>query len=222
MKNQFFAFLIILISAALQAQRLPEGVVPEHYQLTFTPDLQSATFSGDEIIDVRLAKPTMNIALNAAEIKFVSVTIESHGTTQTAKITHDEDREQVSLIAPGTIAAGPARLHIVFTGILNDKLRGFYLSQTSRRRYAVTQLEATDARRAFPCFDEPDKKATFDITLIVDQGDAAISNERLVSDTPGPGNKHTLKFAPTKKLSTYLIAMLVGDFECIEGSSDGI
>jgi aminopeptidase N/puromycin-sensitive aminopeptidase len=222
MKTQFFVFLVVLFSAALHAQRLPEGVLPEHYQLTFTPDLQSATFSGDEVIDVRLAKPTSNITLSAAEIKFASVTIESRGATQTARITRDEDREQVSLIAPNAIAAGPARLHIVFTGILNDKLRGFYLSKTAKRRYAVTQFEPTDARRAFPCFDEPDKKATFDITLIVDKGDTAISNEKLLSDTPGPAdNKHTLKFATTKKLSTYLIAMLIGDFQCLEGSVDG-
>ena len=185
--------------------------------------MQDATFAGDETIDVRVVKPTTAIAINAAEIKFRSVTIESHGTTVNAKVTTDDEREQANIIAPQTLSAGPLRLHIVFTGILNDKLRGFYLSETPKRRYAVTQFEATDARRAFPCFDEPDKKATFDITLIVDKADTAISNEKLLSDTPGPGeNKHTLRFATTKKLSTYLIAMLVGDFQCIEGSSDNI
>jgi aminopeptidase N/puromycin-sensitive aminopeptidase len=140
-----------------------------------------------------------------------------------ARVTTDDDREQANMIAPRAVAAGPARLHIVFTGILNNKLRGFYLSETAKRRYAVTQFESTDARRAFPCFDEPDKKATFDITLVVDKGDTAISNERVASDTPGPGDdKHTLKFATTKKLSTYLVALLVGDFQCVSGSSDGI
>ena len=223
MKKLFFVFAAIIFSDALFAQRLPEGVVPEHYQLTFTPDLQSATFSGDEFIDVRVLKPTTNIELNAAEIKFSSVTIESHGTTANAKVILDEDREQANFIVPNVIAAGPARLHIVFTGILNDKLRGFYLSETAKRRYAVTQFEPTDARRAFPCFDEPDKKATFDITLVVDKGDTAISNEKLISDTPGPADgKHTLHFATTKKLSTYLVAMLVGDFQCLSGSADGV
>jgi len=225
MKKSFLSFLLLPLafSLALQAQRLPTGVAPEHYKLAFTPNLQGATFSGDEIIDVRIVKPTTLITLNAAEIKFTSATIESHGTTVTAKVTTDEDREQANIIAPHELAPGPARLHIIFTGILNDKLRGFYLSETPKRRYAVTQFEPTDARRAFPCFDEPDKKATFDISLTIDKPDVAISNERLISDTSGPGDsKHTLTFATTKKLSTYLVAMLVGDFQCVEGSADGI
>ncbi|MFL6436287.1 MAG: M1 family metallopeptidase [Terriglobales bacterium] len=223
MKKIFSLLLTLTFCIAVQAQRLPAGVVPEHYQLTLTPNLQDATFSGDEIIDVRLTKPSTMITLNAAEIKFTSATVESHGGTVTAKVTLDPDREQANIIASKTIAAGPAQLHIVYTGILNNQLRGFYLSETPKRRYAVTQFEATDARRAFPSFDEPALKATFDITLVVDKEDTAISNEKLIADTPGPGdNKHTLKFATTKKLSTYLVALLVGDFQCIEGSADGI
>src|SRR5437660_2047690 len=223
MKKWLLLFVTLAASVSLHGQRLPAGVVPEHYQLTFTPNLKDATFSGDETIDVRVLKPTTIITLNSAEIKFASSTVESHGETLNAKVTTDDDREQANIIAPRTIAAGPARLHIVFTGILNDKLRGFYLSQTPKRRYAVTQFEPTDARRAFPCFDEPDKKATFDITLVIDKGDTAISNEKIASDTPGPGeDKHTLKFSTTKKLSTYLIAMLVGDFQCVDGSADDI
>jgi aminopeptidase N len=224
MKKLIWSFLLLITLAAIaQAQRLPTGVVPEHYQLTFTPNLQDARFDGDEFIDLRVLKPMTIITLNSAEIKFISATVESHGSTLNAKVTLDDDREQANLILPRTLAVGPARLHIVFTGILNDKLRGFYLSETPTRRYAVSQFEPTDARRAFPCFDEPDKKAAFDITLVVDKGDTAISNEKLVSDTPGPGDhKHTLKFATTKKLSTYLIALLVGDFQCIDGSADGV
>ncbi len=223
MKNVIIACVFLLCCAGVEAQRLPQTVVPEDYQLSFTPDLKGATFSGDEVIDVRILKPTKLITLNAAEIKFSSATVEAHGASETAKVTVDPDREQATIIAPRMLAAGPARLHIVFSGILNDKLRGFYLSETPKRRYAVTQFEPTDARRAFPCFDEPAKKARFDITLVVDKGDTAISNEKLISDTPGPAaDKHTLKFATTRKLSTYLVAMLVGDFECIEGSADGI
>ena len=222
MKKLFLACIMFLCFCSLEAQRLPAGVVPEHYQLTLSPNLEDATFSGDETIDVRIVKPTTMITLNAAEIKFVSASVELRQTTERAKVTVDEDREQATIIAPRSLGPGPVRLHIAFTGILNNKLRGFYLSETPKRRYAVTQFEPTDARRAFPCFDEPDKKATFDITLIVDKGDTAISNERLLSDTPGPSQgKHTLKFATTKKLSTYLVALLVGDFECVEGSSEG-
>ena len=81
---------------------------------------------------------------------------------------------------------GPTEIHIRYTGILNDQLRGFYLSKANNRKYAVTQFEATDARRAFPCFDEPAFKATFALTLTIDRGDTAISNGRVLSDTPGP------------------------------------
>ena len=221
--KKYLLLLTLAISPSLQGQRLAVGIVPEHYQLTFAPSLKDATFAGDEIIEVRVVKPTTMITINSAEIKFTSATVETGGARINAKVTIDEDREQANIIAPRMIPAGPARLHIAFTGTLNDKLRGFYLSETPKRRYAVTQFESTDARRAFPCFDEPDKKATFDITLVVDKGDTAISNERMVSDTPGPADdKHTIKFATTKKLPTYLVALLVGDFQCVSGSSDGI
>jgi aminopeptidase N/puromycin-sensitive aminopeptidase len=114
-------------------------------------------------------------------------------------------------------------LYIQYSGILNNELRGFYLSKTAKRNYAVTQFESTDARRAFPCFDEPAFKATYDVSLVVDDGDTAISNTAIESDTPGPNSgKHTIKFATTPKMSTYLVAFLVGDFQCTSGSSDGV
>ena len=120
--------------------------------------------------------------------------------------------------------AGEVTLEIAYTGILNDKLRGFYLSKSKTRSYGVTQFEATDARRAFPCFDEPALKATFDISLVIDTGDTAISNMKMVRDTPGPegSGKHKVEFATTPKMSTYLVAWVVGDFACTEGKQDGV
>ena len=121
------------------------------------------------------------------------------------------------------VPQGSAQIQIRYRGVLNNRLRGFYSSKTSQRKYAVTQFEATDARRAFPSFDEPAFKATFALTLIVDRGDTAISNGRLLSDTPGPGRtQHTLKFSTSPKMSPYLVAMAVGDFRCIAGSQDAI
>ena len=102
-------------------------------------------------------------------------------------------------------------------------MRGFYLGKDDQgRKYAATQFESTDARRAFPSFDEPDYKATFDITAVADKGTVAISNSKVVSDTPGPGDKHTVRFATTPKMSSYLAALVVGNFEYIEGEADGI
>jgi len=191
------AALALTATAATQAQRLPGGVHPEAYTLTLTPDLQAATFTGEETIVLTLDAPSTTITLNAAEIKFLSV----KSGSQTATVSLDAEKEQATFTFPQALPAGKATLSISYTGILNDKLRGFYLSRTAKRNYAVTQFEPTDARRAYPSFDEPALKATYDITLIVDKGDTAISNTQIVSDTPGPiAGKHTLHFATTPKL----------------------
>ena len=224
MKKILVCLLVVLGLAVFgQAQRLPETAVPNSYKLTFTPNFTNDTFGGDEIIQVNVPKATSKIVLNAAEIKFDDVTIEAGGKSQKATATADEKNEMATLAVPNEIPAGAATIRIKFTGILNDKLRGFYLSKTDKRKYAVTQFEATDARRAFPCWDEPAYKATFDISIVADKGDTAISNGKLLSDTPGPGaDKHTLKFATTPKLSSYLVAMLVGDWKCLSDEVDGI
>ena len=223
--RQFVIALLALMAtaSAAAAQRLPSGVAPTHYTLWFAPDLERATFRGRETIDVTLQRPTTTITLNAAEIKFGSVTIDAGGRRQTARVTLDEKSEMATLTVPQTVPAGRASIQIAYTGILNDKLRGFYLSKANGRRYAVTQMEATDARRAFPSWDEPGYKATFDMSLMIDSADTAISNGAQMSDMPGPEpGKHTLVFARTPKMSTYLVAMLVGDFVCRSGSADSI
>ena len=205
------------------AQRLPDTVRPEHYSIALAPDLKSATYTGKESIDVLLREPSATIRLNAIEITFKSVKVTSGGKEQTATVALDNDKQQATLTVPDKLAAGKATIAIEFTGRLNNELRGFYLSKTARRNYAVTQFEALDARRAFPCFDEPALKATFDVTLVVDSGDTAIFNSPIGSDTPGPREgKHTLKFDTTPRMSTYLVAFLVGDFECSAGEQDGV
>ncbi|MEO6815081.1 MAG: M1 family metallopeptidase [Edaphobacter sp.] len=220
-KNLLSSGLLLIASCfaplAASAQRLPSSVHPEHYTLALTPDLKAATFTATESIDVTLDQPSTTITLNAAEIKFLSVTAGS----QTAQVSLDPDKEQATFTFAQPLS-GKVALDIRYTGILNDKLRGFYLSKTARRNYAVTQFEPTDARRAFPSFDEPAFKATFDITLTVDRGDTVISNTNIVSDVPAADEKHTIRFATTPRMSTYLVAFLVGDFQCTKGSSDGV
>jgi len=216
------ASALLLASPAI-AQRLPGGVTPEHYTLWFAPDLATATFRGRETIRVNIDTPTTAITLHAAEITFGEVSITAGGQTQRAKVTADTKAETARFTVDGTLPAGPASIAVTYTGLLNDKLRGFYLSVANGRRYAVSQMEATDARRAFPSFDEPAYKATFDISLTVAAADTALSNGRQISDTAGPDpGTHTVAFATTPKMSTYLVAMLVGDFVCREGGADGI
>ena len=205
------------------AQRLPTVVHPERYTLALTPDLKAATFAGTETINLSLDKPSKTITLNSAEITIVSATADGvtaggHG----ASVSYDIAKEQATFTFPEILAAGPHRLDLSYSGILNDKLRGFYLSKTKARNYAVTQFEPTDARRAFPSFDEPAYKATYDVSLTVDAGDTVIANGAQVSDTPAGPGKHTLVFATTPKMSTYLVAFLVGDFQCSTGKADGV
>ncbi|HEY5331206.1 MAG TPA: M1 family metallopeptidase [Acidobacteriaceae bacterium] len=228
--------VLLLVAATASAQRLPSNAHPEHYALHLTPDLKAATFTGDETIDVVLAAPSKTITLNALEVTISSVTSGS----QTAQVSFDEDKQQATFTFPEALPAGKSTLAIKYAGILNDKLRGFYLSKTKDvadkdgtvkfkgRNYAVTQFESTDARRAFPSFDEPAQKATFDISLTVDKGDVVISNTNQIKDKKEKaiegqtgGDKHTVSFATTPKMSTYLVAFLVGDFKCSKGSSDG-
>ena len=219
-------FLIVFIFSAApsaHAQRLPSTVVPTHYALTFTPDLKAATFTGAETIDVTVKEATKSITLNAIEITFDSVSVFAAGKEQAATVKLDKEKEQATFTFADTLPVGKANLTIKYTGILNGELRGFYLSKTVRRNYAVTQFEPTDARRAFPSFDEPAMKASFDISLVIDAQDTGISNGPIVSDTPGPGaGKHTLKFLTTPKMSSYLLAFLVGDFQCSSGEQDGV
>jgi aminopeptidase N/puromycin-sensitive aminopeptidase len=215
--------LILAMTLPVVGQRLPGNVRPEHYSLVLMPDLKAATFTGEEIIDVTVTQPTNQITLNAAEITFKDVTVRSGADNQAATVSLDASKEQTSFQVAKTIPAGRASIHLHYGGILNNELRGFYLSKTSTRNYAVTQFEPTDARRAFPCFDEPAYKATFSVALVIDMGDTAISNTNVIYDRPGPvATKHTIKFATTPRMSSYLVAFLVGDFQCVSGQSEGI
>ncbi len=224
MKRILAISIVALAAVSLAAaQRLPEVAAPDNYKLTFTPNLEKATFDGDETISIHVLKPTSQVTLNAVDIDFHDVTISADGTTQTAKVTPEKDKEMVVLGVEKPLASGPATIRIHYSGILNDEMRGFYIGKDDQgRKYAATQFESTDARRAYPSFDEPDYKATFDITAVADNGQVAMSNQKTVSDTPGPGEKHTVRFATTVKMSSYLAALVIGNFEYIEGEADGI
>ena len=219
-----FIYSILGFPLAALAQRLPHLATPDNYKLTLAPDFSTDTFTGVETIQIEVLKPTKQIVLNAAEIKFGHARITSGSATQTARILEDPEKETAILALDSQILPGPATIEINYTGSLNNQLRGFYLGHDEEgNKYAVTQFEATDARRAFPSFDEPAYKATFDLTVTADEGLNVISNSKVLSDTPDPsGAKHTVRFATTPKMSSYLLAIAVGHFEFVEGSSDGI
>jgi aminopeptidase N len=215
--------LATVITAPALAQRLPTTVVPDHYDLTFKVDLPNERFTGLETIRVRVIRPTSRVVLNALDLRFDDVTIDTAAASQEAAVSINQHDETATLTIAQPLPAGPAEIRIRYAGVLNQQLRGFYLGKTARRKYAVTQFESTDARRAFPCFDEPALKATFALTLVIDRRDTAISNGKVLSDMPGPGRtQHTVKFATSPKMSSYLVAMAVGGFRCLDGSQDGV
>jgi puromycin-sensitive aminopeptidase len=214
---------VLLAPVPARAQRLPGTVTPEHYDLAFNIHLARSRFDGRTGIDVRVAQPTTTIRLNALDLSIRTATIAAGGRTQTASVTMNRGDETATLTVPAAVPAGPARIEIAYDAMLNQNLRGLYESRTDERTYAVTQFESTDARRAFPCFDEPAFKATFSLTVTAARGDIAISNGRMTSDTPGPlPTQHTMTFSPTAKMSSYLVALAVGDFQCLDGGADGI
>jgi aminopeptidase N len=167
LRSSLVLALSFLPNLFLSAQRLPNIARPEHYSLQLTPDLQKATFTGEETIDLSLDQPADSITLNAYELQFVTVVAETGGRSYAARVTLDPEKQQATFHFDKQLAAGFVSLKIAYSGVLNGGLRGFYLSKSATRSYAVTQFESTDARRAFPSFDEPALKATFDVTLVV-------------------------------------------------------
>jgi aminopeptidase N len=217
--------VLVTLGAAVPAtaQRLPAGVTPKHYGLQFAPDLAGERFTGTARIDVDVAAPRSAVVLNALDLTIEDARISQGGQTSAASVALDAEKQQATLTVPSPLAAGPAEIALTFSAPFNRQLAGFYLSTTPKRKYAVSQLESTDARRMFPCFDEPALKATFDVSVVLDEGDIGISNGRVVSDVPGPAaGKHTVTFATTPRMSTYLVALLAGDFECAADSAEGI
>ncbi|MBF8267012.1 MAG: hypothetical protein HW388_520 [Dehalococcoidia bacterium] len=210
------------------AFRLPTNVRPLKYTLTLAPNLEDFTFQGEETILVQVTQPTTRITLNATELQISHVLLTPEGGAPLAahSIALDEASETATFTFDRDIPPGSATLHIRFTGVLNDQLRGFYRSQYTdpdggQRSLATTQLEATDARRAFPCWDEPAVKATFHVTLVVPLDLTAISNTPVISETPLGKDKRAVRFAETPRMSTYLLAFIVGDFASVEATAPG-
>ncbi len=207
---------------------LPANVKPNKYRLTLQPDLNTFTFKGEQTVDIEIVEPTARIVVNAAELEITGVTLRRNGSeTSTHSVSLDADTETVTLDFGRTLSPGRAQLEMEFTGILNDRLVGFYRSEYQdaegqTRHLATTQFEATDARRAFPCWDEPAQKAVFDVTLIFDEAYQAVSNTPIVEESsPAPGLR-SVRFGETPIMSTYLLAFVVGDLVSVEAdAADG-
>jgi puromycin-sensitive aminopeptidase len=208
--------------------RLDGPIRPVRYELTLEPDLEAATFAGEVLISVLVTAPTDTIACNALDLDILAAELTegplSDGTLLAVTgVALDAETERVTFTLERTLLPGEAHLRVRFNGQLNDKLRGFYRSTFTdtdgiEQVIATTQFEATDARRAFPCWDEPDHKASFAISLIVDEDLFAVSNASELSRVPAPDRtgKHLVRFAETIVMSTYLVAFVVGPLEATD------
>jgi len=217
------------------AFRLPREVKPTQYHVHILPDLVRSNFRGEVVVELDLKHQRPSIELHAAEITIdhaeiaprgekarkalakpllpgakpvgppinqVAVAIVPHGARETVEV------KFLRPVGPGKVA-----LSLAYHGNLQERLRGLYMVKSGDERYAFTQLEAADARRFFPCFDEPDLKANFTFSVTARAGLQVLSNnplERSVNNTNGTTTFH---FKTTPKLSTYLCALAVGELE---------
>lgn len=226
------------VSLAVSSIRLPDTVIPEHYAITLRPDLDTSLYTGDEVIDIKVKAPVSQVVLNAVELAISEAFVtNADGSRLNGEVTFNNDAEQSVITFDGVMGKGKWKLHISFSGVIGKRLNGFYRSTYTaggkEHVIASTQFEPNDARRAFPCFDEPMFKASFQVTLVVDEHLTAISNGLIVNETfvevkpemsidYGNGlkyvaapakRKRVVEFAPTMKMSTYIAAFVVGVFE---------
>ncbi|EGC38962.1 hypothetical protein DICPUDRAFT_45518 [Dictyostelium purpureum] len=199
---------------------LPDNVIPSKYDLHIKPNLKDFVFDGQVDITVNIVKPTKTIIIHSIDIDIKSASI----LNQKATITYYEPEEVAILEFPNELSVTENTvLSIDFTGILNDKLKGFYRSKYTvdgeDRYIGTTQFEATDARRAFPCFDEPALKAVFNIKMTVESHLIALSNMDSTSVVDNADKTKTFTFETTPKMSTYILAFIVGEFDHIESKT---
>ncbi|MCP4085242.1 MAG: M1 family metallopeptidase [Actinomycetia bacterium] len=197
--------------------RLPRTATPRRYDLALRPDLDLASFTGSVTIEIDVHEAVSELVLNAVDLEIQSATAGGLAATPV----FDEETERVALELDGRLEAGPTLVEIEFSGSINDKLVGFYRSTFTdddghERTIATTQFESTHARRAFPCWDEPDLKATFAVTLEIDEGLLAIANGPEETITELEGGRRSIRFEETPVISTYLVAYVVGPLEATD------
>ena len=202
--------------------RLPTTVRPTDYRISIRPDLEAETFGGRVAIDAVVASPVDVVVLNNDGLTISSASITPDGE-RPVECNHrnDSEHERLDLTPSRTIDPGPVTIEIDFDGKFDDQLVGLYLSRYkdddgNEHKLATTQFEATHARKCFPCWDEPEFKATFALSLEVDQGHLAVANGPEIGREDLGDGRVRVDFAPTMAMSTYLVAFVAGAMEATE------
>lgn len=204
---------------------LPKAVLPNKYALILEPNLETFDFKGSVSIELDVLEPTSQIKLHGDNLKITKAQLEAAGketALDVSAIKYDQDATTITISLGGTsVSLGPASLALEFTGVLTDSMTGFYkasyLIDGTKKWLATTQFEAIDARKAFPCWDEPALKAKFDVTLVVPANLVALSNMNVISETTRDDGCKIVKFAETPIMSTYLLAFVVSELEKVSG-----
>ena len=203
--------------------KLPKEVVPIKYSVRFVPNIDNFTFTGSETVELSVHSPVRQLVLNALELKVIEASIDGKALPQSAmKI--DEKNELFTLALPSQLAAGSHTLALTFSGKINQQGQGlFYMRYqeqgTSAKKIALgTQFEATDARRLFPCWDEPSFRARFQLTAVVPENWLAVSNMPIESEKKVSDGKE-IRFAATPSMSSYLNVFVAGELDLIESRS---
>eukprot|EP01084_Bolivina_argentea_P260065 439060_1 len=220
-------------------QVLPTNITPKHYFISYTNiDLTSKfKFNGRVEIDLQINKQSNEITINSCDIEYKSISVQqgdnNNQNIDIRNINYDEKTEQAIIPLNSTLEIGVGKLIIEFIGNLNDKMKGFYRSKYklcdgSDGYCGITQFEATDARRAFPCWDEPGIKSTFSLEITCNKSLTILSNMPIISSSQidgdgdgggGGGDDKTVLFDITPIMSTYLLAWIIGEFESIESKT---
>ncbi|XP_075533942.1 puromycin-sensitive aminopeptidase isoform X1 [Dermacentor variabilis] len=217
------------MSGENRSDRLPANVRPVNYKIELKPDLKKLAFDGKIVVTVQIRKPSDVFVLNslALDIKSAEYISDDGKEHKVSSIATSKEEERITIKFDTVLAPGTGKLGISYSGEMNGKLKGFYWvkykGQNGEDKFGgVTHFEPTDARRAFPCWDEPALKASFDLTLVVPKGYTALSNTNVVADVDYPGDPmlHVITFARTPKMSTYLVAFVLGEYDYVEGTSD--
>ncbi len=202
--------------------RLPSAVVPKRYDVTLSVQPDQGRFSGSVAIQLHVLEAVRRVTLHALELEILEATVESGAVHYTVAVSADAGSETLTLTLNREIPAGPAMVGLTFSGRLNQQMKGLYEAKSGNERYAFTQFEATDARRAFPCFDEPAMKASFKITAVGPAHLVVLSNMDVEAEsTDTAARRKTVTFAETPPMSTYLVALAVAKLECREALIDG-